>query len=311
MVVADAGGNLSSQAIPSGSMTAEQANRIENTDKINSFIKTANFLWSPDDVHVTSGTTDNGKKSIVTNETGTSIEGEMEDADMCEGCIVRIRNIGAASEIVNYFADGETGLFRNLAGTTGNEWTVGGSSQFLGTKEAGVITVDGGTVSTRTFEIYTLANAANPTSDTNATTGASGVTNWTVSSVSTSPTPQNGTHSLKWTHGGPDNTTYNGQIDLTGLNIVVGQTYEIKMYVNRFLGGNFSIVLDIGNGWSVTSTVTIGTVSDPVVDVWREITLTGTWDGTGLNVPAIRVTANTNADADHAFGIDNIRIIRL
>jgi hypothetical protein len=147
----DVNGGMSINVTGGSGLTAEQANRIENIEKIKSFIKTANFLWSPADVTTSTGTTDNAKGSIVTNQTGTSIEGEMQDADVCEGCKIRVRNIGAASEIVTYFADGETGLFRNLAGTTGNEWTVGGSSQFLGTKEAGVITVDGGTVATRTF----------------------------------------------------------------------------------------------------------------------------------------------------------------
>jgi hypothetical protein len=96
----------------------------------------------------------------------------MEDTDVCEGCKIRVRNIGAASEIVNYFADGETGLFRNLAGTTGNEWTVGGSSQFLGTKEAGVITVDGGTVATRVTSAIALSSPLYDFNAENLTLGA-------------------------------------------------------------------------------------------------------------------------------------------
>jgi len=154
-----------------------------------------------------------------------------------------------------------------------------------------------------------LANAANPTSDTNATTGASGVANWAVTSVSTSPTPQNGTHSLKWTHGGPDNTTYIGEINL-GTALAAGATYSVTMYVNRVVGANFTVELDSGsggvNGWTVDSSTLITTLTDPTPGVWREITLTGTRNGNSTS--KILIIANSNADTGNAFAVDNIRI---
>lgn len=140
-------------------ISADNQNRILNENKIKSHVKTANFLYAPDDIEVTSGA-DIGKQGIVEVANGTSIEGEMEDADMTEGQVLLVRTIGTGSEIVSYVKDGDTSTFRDLSGNTGNEWTAPELSQCSGTKEGGVITVDCGTISTRVVIVNQYPDAA-------------------------------------------------------------------------------------------------------------------------------------------------------
>jgi hypothetical protein len=293
---------LDAAVLGGGGLTAEQANRIENIEKIKSFIKTADFLWSPSDVTTSTGTTDNAKGSIVTNQTGTSIEGEMQDADVCEGCKIRVRNIGAASEIVNYFADGETGLFRNLAGTTGNEWTVGGSSQFLGTKEAGVITVDGGTVATRVFvppAIYNGQNAADPVNEVNGINGiTSRATDFLITS-SNAISPQNGTRYVRLVQNLGNNLEARSYLQLIGVNS--GDDVSVSIWFYEEVGTNWAFNTRTALGWQTLASQNITAVGN-----WVQHTIGGI---ATINNPQIEIQGTAGAsDLNDILNYDNVVI---
>lgn len=152
---------------------------------------------------------------------------------------------------------------------------------------------------------YTLANAANPDSEVNATTGVNAVANWTATSVSTTPTAYNGTYSLKFTHGGPDNTGYISRLDMSGFTN--GATYEVRIWANRVSGGNFRLELSEFFGWTTTVQSVLITTSI-TANTWYEYVLTGTTNST---TPSIRIVAASNADTGNALAIDNITITEL
>jgi hypothetical protein len=154
---------------------------------------------------------------------------------------------------------------------------------------------------------YTLANAANPNSEVNATTGITDVPNFTVSSVSSLPTADNGTYCLKFTRSGVDNTSYDCLITLSGLTI--GSTYKIDCRMNRYNGGNWQIKLDNSRGWvSDLSGLLITTVTNPTTNVWFDYTITGVANSA---TPVIRVAAQSNSDIGNALAIDNIIITQI
>jgi hypothetical protein len=237
-----------------GGLTAEQDNRLSNIEKIQSFIKTSNFEVAPIDIITSTGTTENAISGIIANETGTPLEGELQDADVCDKCKLRVRNIGAGSETTLYVVEGDTTLFRNMAGTTGNEWTTTGSSQFLGTKEAGVITVDGGTVSTRVFgnpELYTVANwLSRVPYETNASTGLNSVQVTLTRETSIIGEGLSGVR-IQAADGAADRM----EVPLTLAN---GTTYVVKFY-----GAVGSNILNANNwvGFTVTSPVWTPSIS--------------------------------------------------
>ena len=253
--------------------------------------KTANYTAELPDANGTIIAFDAATTTVLTLDSGEVFE---------DGALINIIALDADVEIdyggtytgENFSTDVANGIRNLTLSLKGTEW---------------VSLTNGYALWEAISEYYTLANAANPTSDSNATTGATGITDWTVTSVTTSPTPQNGTYALKWTHGGPDNTAMTGgEIDLSGLGLAEGSTYEVKLYINRFIGGNFNVALDSSFGWTSTSgTGVISTITDPTADVWREVTLTATRSAAA---PKIRVNANSNADTGNAIGIDNIRI---
>lgn len=152
--------------------------------------------------------------------------------------------------------------------------------------------------------LYTLANAANPDNEVDATTGASGVTNWTVTSVS-SPTAQNGTYALLWTHSGPDNTSYIGLITLSGLTI--GNTYKIGLWANKLHSATtygYNEVYVYTDDWDSIH-VFVSTGPETVSDTWSYYEITAVPNKTN---PTIRVSSSSNADAGNEVMIDNISI---
>lgn len=155
--------------------------------------------------------------------------------------------------------------------------------------------------------LYLIDNSARPTPDeVDATTGVVVTANWTASSVSSLPSPQNGTHCLVWTHGGPDNTLYNSGITLSGIEI--GQTYEVIFYVNRYVGGNFTVGLNSTYGWSVSDLVTVNSTFAPTLNVWHEVVVTGEATST---TPRLHISSNSNADTGNKLAVDNIVIRKL
>lgn len=154
--------------------------------------------------------------------------------------------------------------------------------------------------------LYTLANAANPDNEVDATTGVVVTANWTATSVSSLPTPQNGTYCLVWTHGGPDNTLYNSGITLSGIEI--GETYEVTFYVNRYVGGNFTVGLNSTYGWGVSDLVTVNSTFAPTLNVWHEVIVSATATST---TPRLSISSNSNADTGNKLAVDNIVIRKL
>jgi hypothetical protein len=150
---------------------------------------------------------------------------------------------------------------------------------------------------------YTLANAANPNSEVNAATGISGGnTNWTATSVTTNPTPQNGAYALKVSKitASSEVTTY---INLTGLTASV--TYKIEIYGMKVNSGNWQVQCRSWEGWD--SDVSINYQS-ATTNVWTYGTMTAI---SNTSNPTILIYATTAGNGETAFAIDNIIITEL
>lgn len=146
--------------------------------------------------------------------------------------------------------------------------------------------------------LYTLANAANPDSEVNATTGAGNNSRTTWSSVATTPSPQNGTHSLKLTYTGGTVTGY-GFITFAGLEI--GKTYKISFYV--YEGASTSggqVYLNATSGWSAN----VATGGIPT-GVWTHYELTSI---AATTTPSMYCYIDDQAVNGDYIAIDNVII---
>ena len=146
---------------------------------------------------------------------------------------------------------------------------------------------------------YNTANAANSDNEVDAITGTSNITLVSWSSVATSPAPQNGARSLKMTHTGGTNQYCIGDIAITGLTI--GETYDVKLYLNEVVGVNWEVYLYDYKGWVSTSAYT------PITSVgtWTEYILTGQ---AAENTAYITLYGTAAADNGDSVAADNIRV---
>tara|TARA_R110002167_G_scaffold81296_3_gene222687 strand:+ start:5416 stop:5955 length:540 start_codon:yes stop_codon:yes gene_type:complete len=147
--------------------------------------------------------------------------------------------------------------------------------------------------------IYTLANAANPT-ETNATTGFTNEINVSHSSVTSSPTPQDGTYCILQTNTGADNTSSRGA---TSFATDGSSTYEVKVYLQEVIGTNWTVSLFAADGWAVSDTQNV-----TAVGTWVEYTLTAVSNDT---TGSIRFSGSSSSDNGNQIAIDNIRVTKL
>lgn len=146
---------------------------------------------------------------------------------------------------------------------------------------------------------YTLANAANPDSEVNATTGVTVISNGSVASVSSTPTAQNGTYSIKTTVT-TVGTASEFSIALSGLTI--GQAYTITFYGYIVNSGNWTVGCYDYRGWQTSQTASfIGNA----VNTWHFKTINVTANSA---TPTIRISSTTAGSGTVAFAIDNIII---
>jgi hypothetical protein len=143
--------------------------------------------------------------------------------------------------------------------------------------------------------LYVLANAANPNSEVNATTGTVADTNTTWASITSSPTPQNGSYALQMTR--PSAAVSRGLIFLSGLEI--GKTYSISLWAQR-ISGNWNIDLKDWRGWAVTDSNFLTTQ----LNSWYNLILTG--EATAVN-PEIEFYCGTTS-IGNGLTVDNIVI---
>ena len=135
-----------------GGMTAENLAKINNQNKVRYLDKTAGGSLTITDFETTTGTTYNGRQSVVRIQNGNPYEFDINDAVFVEGSKLIGHTIGTGSQATFYFNDGETKLFRDLAGNTGNQWVVPELSRCVAPMdENGIADIDCGTVSTRSF----------------------------------------------------------------------------------------------------------------------------------------------------------------
>jgi len=147
--------------------------------------------------------------------------------------------------------------------------------------------------------IYTFANAANPT-ETNATTGFTNEINVSHTSVTSSPTPQDGTYCILQTNTGANNTSSRGATSFTTDG---SSTYEIKVYLQEVTGTNWTVALFSGDGWAVSDTQNV-----TAVGTWVEYTLTAVSTTT---TGSIRFSGSSSSDNGDKIAIDNIRVTKL
>jgi hypothetical protein len=146
---------------------------------------------------------------------------------------------------------------------------------------------------------YTLANAANPNSEVNAATGVGSTTNCTVSSVSSVPTAQNGTYSIKHTV----TTSGVASESFYSFSLASGQTYTIEMY-GYCNTGNWDVHCYNWEGFTTTKSASYGYGTGLNTWVYRTMTVT-----TNAATQRMRVGATT-APATY-LAIDNIIITQL
>ncbi len=151
--------------------------------------------------------------------------------------------------------------------------------------------------------IYTVANSASALAyEANSVTGTTSAANWTASSVTSSPTPYEGTYCMVFTHGGPDNTSYSSTIDLTGLTI--GESYTVGIWVNRITSAATALYLQASKGWS--SDVDLAIInSGTTVGVWTYFEAIGVAAATD---PQITVYCSSTADLNDKLGLDKLTI---
>lgn len=150
---------------------------------------------------------------------------------------------------------------------------------------------------------YTLDNAARPTpNEVDATTGMNSPNNCTFSSVSASPSPYNGTHSVKITvtTAGTSSTCY---LDITGLES--GKTYKISMYLNKVSSGNWGLNFWDDQGWTVSSNESYAGFSS---DVWNYKEYTKT---TNATTGRLLFSSTTAGGPTVELAIDNIVITEI
>ena len=144
-------------------------------------------------------------------------------------------------------------------------------------------------------------NAADPENEVNGVVNTD-VTNghFTVASISASPTPQNGSYALEFTHANGVNTNASGYIDIKGTS--TGQNVAVSLWVNEQVGTNFRIYLDSFNGWTSTQEInpthTAGT--------WGQYTFNA--QVTTSDTPRIRVNGTDSSDTGDKIVIDNIEV---
>ena len=160
--------------------------------------------------------------------------------------------------------------------------------------------------------LYTIANAANPI-ETNATTGTdndSGNTTWysRVSGTGTgNPSAQSGQYFLENVHDGPDDTTREPKIPLTGL--VSGDVVKVTFSIRTDNGGTgssscrFAYLEDL-DGWA--DTMSVGTSG--FYQSWGEVTLYGRADAAD---PELMLQYTSCAKTNMVYQIDNLRVERI
>lgn len=148
--------------------------------------------------------------------------------------------------------------------------------------------------------VYNGQNAADPNNEVNGTANITVIgTELTLSSVTTSPTPQNGSYSLKFTQNAGTNTTARGNITLVGINN--GDNVTVSLYCQETVGANWQILLRTSDGWTTNETINL---SDG--GTWTQYTFsanTATQDD-----PSIRIQGTSSSDTGDECGVDNIVI---
>ncbi|MEM8507955.1 MAG: hypothetical protein AAF717_09000 [Bacteroidota bacterium] len=231
-------------ALSGGSgLTTDQLNRLLNENKFSYVTKSANFSYTSDDIEVASGI-DIGKKVIVESTAG-SVEGELENADIPLGESLIIQSNGGT--IVSYFAQGETGLFQDGNGLSGNQLTVeNGATATVIRKTVDFFRVNGeGTIGTQNIAFWPVGNAASPgTSESNA------LPLWAVDNgnITTNTDAQDGTHALFYDfQGGSEVQDY----EVVGLDS--SKTYTISVYTKKVSSSPRDTQIRIGNEDIVSS----------------------------------------------------------
>jgi hypothetical protein len=174
---------------------------------------------------------------------------------------------------------------------------VGGSSQFLGTKEAGVITVDGGTVSTRVFPIYNGLNAADPVNEVDGIAGTNNAAGDVTITSSATPTPTNGTRVLLYNKNTASGFQENAGVVLTG--VLSGQNVTVTFDYNEVTGNAFSVTLPAALGWATSPAF------NTAAGGWQVGTLTAT---ATVDNPEMRIVMISTANLNDKLAIDNIVI---
>jgi hypothetical protein len=158
--------------------------------------------------------------------------------------------------------------------------------------------------------IYALNNAADPVNESNTTTntaikssGNISINSRTSATAVGSAVPTNGTYLVEVEHLGPDNTLYEADITLVGVN--AGDDITVQVDV-RGDGGNFCkiIMLSEFDGWTLSDSQSF---NSEVYQQWETKTLNGIAD---QNNPSIRLQFTSCADAGWIMQVDNIRITK-
>ena len=153
----------------------------------------------------------------------------------------------------------------------------------------------------RSYDLYPTGNAASiGLGEANATTGAIDNSRGSWSSVTTTPSPQNGSHSLKFTRnavtGGSSNL-----ITLAGVTTGVPLDLTFYLYEGTSLA-QAQVYLQVSNGWDAEYDVSSFTTGS-----WTLVTFTGIQATS--STPSINVYNGSGATSGDWIAVDNITLV--
>lgn len=151
---------------------------------------------------------------------------------------------------------------------------------------------------TESTAIYQGNNAADPNNEVDSVVNTDNNSLFIITSVESSPNPQNGSSSLLFQQDNADNTSSDAYIELSGLD--TSKTYTITLYTQEVNGLNWVVGLDDSQGWGLDDLKSVSADG-----VWVQMSFSGSPSVTN---PKIRINGTASSDLGDLLAIDNIVI---